>query len=89
MAETGKVVVDKLKVVIVTGLGEIPEVGGILAGLVELLWPEWEKKEQDPWELIRERTEQLIQACFTMVKPARGWADLQARLTVICTAMST
>src|SRR5688572_12286323 len=60
MAHNGAFNAEKLKIVIVTGVMEIPEVGGILAGLVELLWPE--KKEEDPWELIRERTEQLIQA---------------------------
>ena len=50
---------EKFKIGIVVILGEIPEVGGLLGGMVELLWPE--KKEEDPWTLIRERTEQLIQ----------------------------
>jgi hypothetical protein len=53
-------VLDKFKIIIVTLLGEVPEVGGLLAGLVELLWPEKEK-EGNPWTLIKEKTEKLIQ----------------------------
>src|SRR6185437_14207013 len=43
---------------VVFGLSKIPEFGEVLSFLVEILWPD--KGGEDPWDLIKDRTEQLI-----------------------------
>jgi hypothetical protein len=48
--------------VIVTGLDEIPGVGNILAGLVEIFWP---GGEEDVWKEIFDKVKALVQQAIT------------------------
>ncbi|CCH51877.1 Pesticidal crystal protein cry1Da AltName: Full=Insecticidal delta-endotoxin CryID(a) [Fibrisoma limi BUZ 3] len=48
---------DIAKTCVVTALGMIPEVGEILAALVEIFWPE---TKEDPWDEVKDRVEALI-----------------------------
>src|SRR5262245_3135953 len=47
----------ELKRTIVAGIDEIPEIGWVIGGLVDLLW---DTGEPTGWDSIRERTEALI-----------------------------
>ncbi|WP_230955292.1 insecticidal delta-endotoxin Cry8Ea1 family protein [Burkholderia vietnamiensis] len=49
--------VSMIKTVVTTGLRQVPEVGWLVSGLVELLWP---SDRPDIWAQIRERVEQMI-----------------------------
>ncbi|KUY99817.1 MULTISPECIES: insecticidal delta-endotoxin Cry8Ea1 family protein [unclassified Burkholderia] len=49
--------VTMFKTVLTTGLGQIPEVGWLVSGLVSLLWP---SDKPDIWAQIRERVERMI-----------------------------
>ncbi|MBE1293783.1 MAG: hypothetical protein GJ677_14970 [Rhodobacteraceae bacterium] len=43
--------------IVIAGISETPEVGGVLGGLLGLLWPE---SEEDVWGQIRKKVEKLI-----------------------------
>ncbi len=43
--------------VVIVGIGKIPEVGGIIAGLVGILWP---ASKEDIWGQIKDQVEALI-----------------------------
>jgi hypothetical protein len=49
---------EKIKIGIIGALGEIPEVGGLFALIVEEVWPDPEK--QDVWDEIKEKVEALL-----------------------------
>lgn len=62
---------------IATGLNEIPVVGGILAGLLEIFWPQ---SQQDIWAEIKDKVEALIgqaisQEVYSRVESELGTAD--------------
>jgi len=48
---------NAVRKVLISGLGEIPEAGGIISGLVEILWPE---SQADIWDQIKDQVEALI-----------------------------
>jgi len=52
--------VNAIRKVVVKGLGMVPEVGGVLELLVDVLWEEPKQQKEVPWEAIRERFEKLI-----------------------------
>jgi delta endotoxin, N-terminal domain len=51
---------DAAKTAVATALGEIPEAGGLLEGLVEIFWPE-SGKNNEVWDQIEQRVEALVQ----------------------------
>jgi hypothetical protein len=51
---------DAAKTAVATALGEIPEVGALLEGLVEIFWPE-SGSSNEVWDQIEQRVEALIQ----------------------------
>jgi hypothetical protein len=46
-----------VRATILFGLGRIPQIGGLLAGLTGVLWP---AEKEDVWPQIRQRTEALV-----------------------------
>ncbi|KML57010.1 twin-arginine translocation pathway signal [Burkholderia cepacia] len=50
-------ILDTLKTIVTWGLGQIPEVGSILAAIVSLLWP---SGGPDAWDLVRKEVEAMI-----------------------------
>lgn len=48
---------NAVRAVVIFGTGKIPEAGAIIAGIVEILWPE---SQADVWSEIKEKVEELI-----------------------------
>jgi hypothetical protein len=67
------------KRLIMFGVGEIPAVGKVLEVFLDLFWPEGDKP--DPWEVIKERVEALINAKLSEDAESRMKAALQGLKT--------
>jgi hypothetical protein len=59
---------------ILIGLTEIPEVGGLISGLTGILWP---ASQEDVWDGIENRVEQLIDRKLSGYEYQQVWEDLQ------------
>jgi len=71
---------DNAKIAVTTALGMIPEVGEILSGLVDILWP---STKEDVWGEIKDQVEALIDQKLSDVVYQQVSGDLQGLSAVI------
>lgn len=70
------------KVAVTTALGEIPEVGVLLEGLVEVFWPD-KNSTDDVWNEIEERVEALVQRDLNTLVFTERKADLNGLMNLL------
>jgi delta endotoxin, N-terminal domain len=71
---------EAAKTAVATALGEIPEVGGLLEGLLEIFWPE---PENDVWDQIEQQVEALVQRDLSDSVYRQTQADLTGLMNVL------
>jgi delta endotoxin, N-terminal domain len=68
------------KTAVATALGEIPEAGALLEALVEIFWPE---SENDVWDQIEQRVEELVQRDLSDSVFRQTQSDLTGLMNVL------